>query len=64
MVKQTKTQSFNADKNTLAILDAVKKYQIKKDVFIKEALRKYFNSEILPLQLSVTKQGKYKDVPF
>ena len=64
MVKETKTQSFNADIDTQAILDKLKSYHIKKDVFIREAIRRYFNDEILPYQLSITKTGKFKDVPF
>ncbi len=64
MVKETKTQSFNADGDTLVMLDKVKSYHIKKDVFIREAIRRYFNDEILPYQLSITKTGKFKDVPF
>lgn len=64
MIKQTKTQSFNADEKTLCILNDVKKYRIKKDAFIREAIRRYFNEEILPYQLKITKTGKFKDVPF
>lgn len=64
MIKQTKTQSFNADEKTLGILNDVKKYRIKKDAFIREAIRRYFNDEILPYQLSITKTGRFKDVPF
>jgi hypothetical protein len=64
MTKHTKTQSFNADENIVKILSSVKQYKIKKDVFIRNAIDRYYKEEILPFQLMVTKTGKYKDVPF
>jgi hypothetical protein len=64
VAKLTNTQSFNADEKTIQILSSVKKYRIKKDIFIREAISAYFNSTIEPFQRSVTKKGKYKDVPF
>ena len=64
MAKQTKTQSFNADEFTLNLLSRVKKYRIKKDVFIREAIYRYYNETVLPFEMQLAKEKKYKDCPF
>ena len=64
MVKQTKTQSFNADEFTLNILSRVKSYRMKKDAFIREAIYSYYKETILPFELRLSKEKKYKDCPF
>lgn len=64
MIKQTKTQSFNADAQTLNYLSRVKMYKMSKDCFIREAIYAYYRDTILPHELNIAKQRKNKDVPF
>ena len=64
MAKQTKTQSFNADDQTINLLNRVKKYRMKKDAFIREAIYSYYKETILPFELRLSKEKKYKDCPF
>ena len=64
MVKETKTQSFNADRSTLRFLTRVKKYRMSKDSFIREAIYFYYKDIILPFEMNLAKQKRFKDIPF
>ena len=64
MAKQTKTQSFNADDQTINLLNRVKKYRMSKDTFIREAIYSHYRETILPFEIQIRKEKKYKGCPF
>jgi len=64
MAKQTKTQSFNADTQTMTFIINAKKYGIAKDRLIRKAIESYYKIEIQPYENRLMNRHKAKEYPW